>query len=112
MSTDSMSYWRNFSGSLSSLIHSRAIKKQDLARTIGVNPNTMSKWLHGDLTPSAEMLFKLADVFGVSVDRLIGRATPGAEALYALRAAGLALDNIIAPPEGSNRDRSAKKRKT
>jgi transcriptional regulator with XRE-family HTH domain len=99
MSTDSSSYWKNFPSSLSVLIKSRTMKKQDLARAVGVSPPTVSQWLAGKLTPGAEVLFKLADVFGVSVDRLIGRVTPGAEALYALRAAGLALDNIIAPPE-------------
>lgn len=98
MSTDSRRYWMSFPNSLAALVQARSLRKQELARIVGVTPTTMSKWLAGDLTPSAEMLFKLADVFGVSVDRLVGRATPGAEALYALRAAGLALDNIIAPP--------------
>lgn len=99
MSTDSPKLLPNFPRSLSELIRLRDIRKQALAETVGVTPSTLSLWLGGAATPSAEMLVKLADELGVSLDRLIGRATPGAEALYALRAAGLALDNIISSPQ-------------
>lgn len=99
MSTNIPANLARFPESLAVLIKLRGIKKQELARTVGVSPSSLSEWLAGTAKPSADMLVNLADVFGVSLDRLIGRATPGAEALYALRAAGLALDNIIAPPE-------------
>lgn len=46
-----------------------------LAAAAGVSPPTMSKYLNLDRTniPTADVLFNIADVYGVSVDWLIGK---------------------------------------
>lgn len=98
MSMDSSSHWRNFPSSLSQLIEERGIKKQDLARSVGVKAPTLSGWLNGTVRPSADALFNLADALRVSLDRLVGRTPPGAEALALIRAAGRVIDDLIPPP--------------
>lgn len=46
--------------------------QQQVADKLGVNQKTYSNYENGRAEPSIENLIKLADLFGVSVDRLIG----------------------------------------
>lgn len=106
MSRDNSSHWKTFPSSLGQLIEYRSIKKKDLARIVGVKAATMSGWLGGTVRPSADMLFALADALRVSLDRLVGRMPPGAEALAPIRAAGLVVDDLIPPPARQDRPSS------
>lgn len=61
------------------------MKKKDLATRLDVTPQTISAWLGESAEPSAQKLFEMADFFGVSLDRLVGRTPPGTETLPRLR---------------------------
>ena len=47
----------------------------ELARRVGVSQPAVSQWDNGNKVPSTEMLCKLADLYCVSVDYLLGRDT-------------------------------------
>lgn len=54
----------------------RAIKKysQELvAERVGIAKSTLSTYENGTATPASDILMKLADVYGVSTDYLLGR---------------------------------------
>lgn len=51
----------------------KGITIKDLSEIIGADRSTMSRWEKGYRTPDAEILFKLADYYGVSMDYLAGR---------------------------------------
>lgn len=48
------------------------VKQLQVAERIGVQKSTMSGYERGSSTPSPEILMKLADIYGVSVDYLLG----------------------------------------
>lgn len=52
-----------------------------LAARLGVTPQAVSKWENGLSCPDILMLPEIADLFGVSVDELFGRAPGAASAL-------------------------------
>jgi transcriptional regulator with XRE-family HTH domain len=85
VSSISSSYWTSFRKSLALLIDEHEVKKKDLASRLDVTPQTISAWLGESAEPSAQKLFEMADFFGVSLDRLVGRTPPGAEMLPRLR---------------------------
>ncbi len=45
----------------------------ELAEKIGVSKQCVSNWENDNVAPSVEMLMKLADLFGVTTDALLGR---------------------------------------
>ena len=45
----------------------------ELANILGVSKQSVSNWENDNIQPSVEMLVKLADVFSVSTDFLLGR---------------------------------------
>ena len=47
--------------------------KRTLAREWGVEPSTVTKWLHGASLPKPDRVYRLADFFGCSMDFLLGR---------------------------------------
>ena len=47
--------------------------QQQLADRIGVSCSTIGKYETNDRTPDADMLVKLADLFDITVDELLGR---------------------------------------
>lgn len=49
------------------------ISQEALAKHITSNQKQISKWERGQIEPNIDMLKKLADYFGVSVDYLIER---------------------------------------
>ncbi|MGN1346450.1 MAG: helix-turn-helix domain-containing protein [Eubacteriales bacterium] len=49
------------------------ITQQEAARRLGVSLGAVGNWESGKRTPDAEMLGRIADTFGVSVDYLLGR---------------------------------------
>lgn len=49
------------------------LTQSQLADKLGCNQTAIGKYERGDLQPSIETLFKLADIFGCSIDYLLGR---------------------------------------
>ncbi len=49
------------------------VRQKTVADYLGVSQNTYSQYENGVISISPEMLVKLADYFGVSVDYLLGR---------------------------------------
>ena len=52
---------------------SRGMNQVELAKRIGVTKQCVSNWENDNVLPSVEMLVKIADVFNVSTDHLLGR---------------------------------------
>ena len=51
----------------------KAISQSQLAELLGVKQNTISNYENNSARPSYEVLVKLADIFDVSTDYLLGR---------------------------------------
>lgn len=49
------------------------LTQSELAEQLDIPTNTYGNWERGHAEPSAEMLVKLADFFGVTTDYLLGR---------------------------------------
>lgn len=47
--------------------------QKEIAELIGISVRTFQAWEHGDTEPSIDKLIKLADIFNVSLDYLVGR---------------------------------------
>ena len=58
---------------LKELRHINSLTQSQLADKLGCNQTAIGKYERGDLQPSIETLFKLADIFGCSIDYLLGR---------------------------------------
>lgn len=48
--------------------------QKDLAEILFVNQTAVSQWERGVTTPSPQILLKLSDLYGVSIDFLLGRS--------------------------------------
>ncbi|MBR4539572.1 MAG: helix-turn-helix transcriptional regulator [Clostridia bacterium] len=57
---------------LKSLRKAKNMKQEELAATVGVSPQAVSKWEQGGL-PDAALLPAVADALGVTIDALFGR---------------------------------------
>ena len=67
------------SNSLKELRASRGMSQAELAEKLGVRQQTVGKWESSVTVPRQPMLQKLADIFGVTTDYLLGRtASPSA----------------------------------
>lgn len=55
-----------------------------VAAECGVDISSVHKWEQGDVAPVAKHLMKLADLYGVSVDYILGRNTSETEQAYEL----------------------------
>lgn len=51
----------------------RGLCQEELGRRIGASKQSVSNWENGNITPSIDLLLRLADFFGVSTDYLLGR---------------------------------------
>ncbi|MBQ9842454.1 MAG: helix-turn-helix transcriptional regulator [Clostridia bacterium] len=51
----------------------RDIKQREIANVLNVSQNTYSQYENGVISLTAEVLVKLADFYGVSVDYLLDR---------------------------------------
>lgn len=56
------------------------LTQEQLANALGITYQAVSKWETGVSSPDISMLPLLADLFGVSIDTLFGRAAPEGEA--------------------------------
>lgn|GEM_PF-2784834 len=51
----------------------KGISQKDLAKFFCVPSNTFNQWENGKREPDNEMIIRLADYFGVTIDELFGR---------------------------------------
>jgi putative transcriptional regulator len=65
----------------------RALSRQDLAREVGVNPQTIGFLERGDYSPSLELAFKLSRFFKLPVEAIFSPEPlrPLSEQLYEIR---------------------------
>lgn len=69
-------YWQIFSQRLGAVLKDRGIRQNAFCDDLGVRPQTVNDWMKGRKTPSADRLFEIADLLGMSLDELIGRTPP------------------------------------
>ena len=64
----------------------RSLSRQDLAREVGVNPQTIGFLERGDYTPSLELAFKISRLFRLPVEAVFSPDPfrPLSEQLYSL----------------------------
>ena len=55
---------------------SRGYSQAQVAMKLGISQGAISQWEHGTTVPAAEQLLSLADIYGISVDEILGRAAP------------------------------------
>ena len=58
---------------LKSIREDRDIKQKDVAKILNVSQNTYSQYETGVISLTAEVLIKLSDFYGVSIDYLLDR---------------------------------------
>lgn len=51
----------------------RGYTREEISKICGVCVSTVSRWETGSITPPVQALIKLADLFNVSIDYLVGR---------------------------------------
>lgn len=62
------------------------LSQEKLAEMVGVSRQAVTKWEAGQSAPGTENLFRLAEIFGTTVDMLIRREKPDAQTLAAAKA--------------------------
>ena len=65
-----------FSEKLSSLRRASGLTQAELAARLGISKSAVSMYERGNREPELELLEKMADVFGVSINTLLGRKEP------------------------------------
>ena len=65
---------KNFSSRIKTLRKERNISQKELAKVLGVNEDTISVWERGLRTPSRFMLERLAYLFSVDKEYLLGES--------------------------------------
>ncbi|MBO4847876.1 MAG: helix-turn-helix transcriptional regulator [Clostridia bacterium] len=68
---------RIIASNIAALRQKAGMTQQDLAEKLNYTDKAVSKWERGESVPDISVLKRLADIFGVTVDRLI--SDPGAE---------------------------------
>ncbi len=63
----------DFKERLKNLRKSKNLKQSELAKILNIGRSTVSMWETGMNIPSIDVADKIADIFGVSVDYLLGR---------------------------------------
>lgn len=53
----------------------RGMNQIEFGKLVGVTKQCVSNWENDNVLPSVEMLVKIADIFGVSTDYLLGRTS-------------------------------------
>lgn len=55
------------------LRESKNLRQEDLCKMLNIKQATLSNYEQNRRTPDVEMLIKIADIFKVSIDYLVGR---------------------------------------
>ena len=63
----------NFSDNLKRLRKEKKLNQSDLAAYFGIGRTAVTSWENGSTIPNIEVLDKLADIFDISTDDLLGR---------------------------------------
>ncbi len=63
-----------FSENLKKLRKEHALSQGKLGEAVEVSQQCVSEWEHGNTEPTLTYLWRLADLFGVSIDVLCGRS--------------------------------------
>ena len=63
----------NFAENLKSLRKEQDISQGKLGGYVGVSQQCVSEWENGKIEPTLTYLWKLADLFGITIDELVGR---------------------------------------
>lgn len=63
----------NYAKNLKSLRLERNLSQQKLAKLIDVSQQCISEWENGNIEPTMSSLWKLSDVFEITMDELVGR---------------------------------------
>lgn len=63
----------SFSNRLITLRKEQKIAQNELAQKIGVHANVLGRYERDETTPSIDMVVKIADALGVSLDYLLGK---------------------------------------
>jgi putative transcriptional regulator len=68
----------------------RSLSRQDLARAVGVNPQTIGFLERGDYSPSLELAFKISKVFKLPVEAVFSTEPfrPLSEQVYEMERKG------------------------
>jgi transcriptional regulator with XRE-family HTH domain len=61
-----------FGDTLKKLRQRMGLRQDDVARMVGVERSTVANWERGAKQPSLETLVKLGQLFGISLDELLG----------------------------------------
>ena len=64
----------DFASSLRAYRARADISQAELAKRVGVDTASVQNWENGDYMPSLRTTIKLADVLGITIDQLAGRA--------------------------------------
>ena len=51
------------------------MKQKEFAQMLSISPQAISKWENGKNMPDISVLPKIADIFGTSIDELLGHKT-------------------------------------
>jgi transcriptional regulator with XRE-family HTH domain len=70
----------NFADRFNQLREEQKITVYRIAKLLDISDTSVWKYSHGESTPSFENLIKLADIFNVSLDYLVGRTDSPNEA--------------------------------
>jgi len=60
----------NFNQRIANLLKEKKCSQSDLAKFVGVKPNTVSDWINKETSPKIEHIYKIAQYFNVSTDYL------------------------------------------
>ena len=92
----------SFADNLKFLLKSRNIRLDKIAGEIGITKQGISNYTTGKTFPKPEILIKIADFFGVSLDFLLTGKTQVQMASKLLKLSEKAIENIIAlPPDAA-----------
>ena len=92
----------SFADNLKFLIKTRNIRLDKIAGDIGITKQAISNYTTGKTFPKPEILVKIADFFGVSLDFLLTGKTQVQMASKLLKLSEKAIENIIAlPPDAA-----------
>ncbi len=70
----------DFKEKLAAIRKDRGLSQEEMAERIGVSRQAVSKWESGESFPDIGNLIALADILGVSIDRLVRRDSDGCAA--------------------------------
>lgn len=88
-----MEYTTAVGQNIARLRKDKEFKQEELANYVGVSAQAVSKWENGGM-PDPELLPKIAEFFGTSIDALYGRNIYGTESLWKTLVKNLSCENI------------------